>query len=66
MAMQPNVQRVLLLYRPWSDDMRQMVSERRMEGVFKNKLTEVDSLEDIAVLHQIVRRQNQDYLVLLT
>ncbi len=41
-------QRVLLLYRPWSDDMRQMVSERRMSGVFKNKLTEVQSLDDIA------------------
>ena len=41
-------QRVLLIYRPWSDDMRQLVSERRMEGVFKNKLTEVQSLEDIA------------------
>lgn len=41
-------QRVLLLYRPWSDDMRQMVSERRMGGVFKDKLTEVQSLEDIA------------------
>ena len=41
-------QRVLLLYRPWSDEMRQMVSERRMSGVFQNKLTEVQSLEDIA------------------
>jgi hypothetical protein len=41
-------QRVLLLYRPWSDDMRQMVSERRMSGVFKNQLTEVQSLEDVA------------------
>ncbi len=41
-------QRVLLLYRPWSDDMRQMVSERRMSGVFKDKLTEVQSLENIA------------------
>ena len=41
-------QRVLILYRPWSDDMRQMVSERRMSGVFKNKLTEVKSLDDIA------------------
>ena len=28
--------------------MRQMVSERRMGGVFKDKLTEVQSLEDIA------------------
>jgi len=41
-------QRVLLLYRPWSDDMRQMVSERRMGGVFKNKLKEVVSLQHIA------------------
>ena len=41
-------QRVLLLYRPWSDDMRQMVSERRMSSVFKNQLTEVQSLEDVA------------------
>jgi len=41
-------QRVLLLYRPWSDDMRQMVSEQRMSGVFVNKLKEVQSLEDIA------------------
>ncbi|MAA64961.1 MAG: hypothetical protein CL581_09335 [Alteromonadaceae bacterium] len=41
-------QRVLLLYRPWSDDMRQTVSEQRMEGVFKNKLENVMSLEDIA------------------
>lgn len=41
-------QRVLLLYRPWSDDMRQRVSEQRMGGVFQNKLTEVMSLDDIA------------------
>jgi len=41
-------QRVLLLYRPWSDDMRQMVSEQRMSGVFKNKLDKVTSVEDIA------------------
>jgi len=41
-------QRVLLLYRPWSDNMRQMVSEQRMSGVFQNKLNDVMSLEDIA------------------
>jgi len=41
-------QRVLLLYRPWNDEMRQMVSEQRMSGVFKNKLENVMSLEDIA------------------
>ena len=41
-------QRVLILYRPWSDDMRQMVSEQRMSGVFKNKLEEVLTLDDIA------------------
>ena len=41
-------QRVLLLYQPWNDDMRQMVSEQRMSGVFKNKLEKVMSLEDIA------------------
>jgi len=41
-------QRVLLIYRPWNDDMRQMVSEQRMSGVFKNKLEDVMSLEDIA------------------
>ena len=40
-------QRVLLLYQPWSMDMRQMVSEQRMSGVFK-KLQNVKSLEDIA------------------
>ena len=41
-------QRVLLLYRPWSDDMRQLVSEQRMGGVFKNKLKNVVSVKDIA------------------
>ena len=41
-------QRVLLLYRPWSEDMRQRVSEQRMSGVFENKLEDVMSLEDIA------------------
>jgi len=41
-------QRVLILYRPWSEDMRQQVSEQRMSGVFKNTMEEVKSLEDIA------------------
>ena len=41
-------QRVLILYRPWSEDMRQRVSEQRMSGVFKNTMGEVKSLEDIA------------------
>ena len=41
-------QRVLILYRPWSEDMRQAVSEQRMSGVFKNTMEEVASLEDIA------------------
>jgi hypothetical protein len=41
-------QRVLILYRPWSEDMRQRVSEQRMSGVFKNTMKEVKSLEDIA------------------
>ena len=41
-------QRVLLIYRPWSEDMRQQVSEQRMSGVFKNTMEEVKSLEDIA------------------
>lgn len=41
-------QRVLLLYRPWSEDMRQRVSEQRMSGVFENKLKDVKSLDDIA------------------
>ena len=41
-------QRVLLLYRPWSDDMRQRVSERRMDGVFQDKLGDVMSVQDIA------------------
>jgi len=56
-------QRVLLLYRPWSDDMRQMVSERRMEGVFKNKLTEVDSLEDIAQHFIKIREKTESRLL---
>ena len=58
-------QRVLLLYRPWSDDMRQMVSERRMEGVFKNKLTEVDSLEDIAQHFIKIREKTESRLLSL-
>jgi len=56
-------QRVLLLYRPWSDDMRQMVSERRMEGVFKNKLTDVQSLEDIAQHFIKIREKSEARLL---
>jgi|TARA_R100000482_G_C5121023_1_gene145780 hypothetical protein len=41
-------QRVLILFRPWSEDMRQMVSERRMSGVFKNLTKDKMSLDDIA------------------
>ena len=59
-------QRVLLIYRPWSDDMRQMVSERRMEGVFKNKLTEVQSLEDIAQHFIRIREKTHARLMLLS
>ena len=56
-------QRVLLLYRPWSDDMRQMVSERRMSGVFKNKLTEVQSLDDIATHFIHIREKSEARLL---
>lgn len=59
-------QRVLLLYRPWSDDMRQMVSERRMAGVFKNKLTEVQSLDDIAVHFKEIAIRTEERLLLLS
>ncbi len=58
-------QRVLLLYRPWSDEMRQMVSERRMSGVFKNKLTEVNSLEDIAQHFIKIREKTEARLLML-
>ena len=56
-------QRVLLFYRPWSDDMRQLVSERRMSGVFKNKLTEVQSLEDIAQHFIRIREKSEARLL---
>jgi len=59
-------QRVLLLYRPWSDDMRQMVSERRMAGVFKNKLTDVQSLDDIATHFSGIAEKTRQRLLLLS
>ena len=58
-------QRVLLLYRPWSDDMRQMVSEQRMSGVFQNKLDDVDSLEDIAQHFVRIREKTEARLLML-
>lgn len=57
-------QRVLILYRPWSDDMRQMVSERRMSGVFKNKLDDVMSLDDIAIHFVQLREKVRSRLLL--
>ena len=41
-------QRVLILYRPWSVDMRKKVTDLRMSGVYKDTMQEVKSLEDIA------------------
>ena len=58
-------QRVLLIYRPWSDNMRQMVSEQRMSGVFQNKLTEVQSLEDIAQHFIKIREKTEARLLSL-
>jgi hypothetical protein len=59
-------QRVLLLYRPWSDEMRQMVSERRMAGVFKNKLTDVESVDDIALHFSGIAERTRQRLLLLS
>ena len=56
-------QRVLLVYRPWSEDMRQMVSERRMDGVFVDKLEEVKSLEHIAQHFIRVRERTEARLL---
>ncbi len=58
-------QRVLLIYRPWSDNMRQMVSEQRMSGVFQDKLTEVQSLEDIAQHFIKIREKTEARLLSL-
>jgi len=43
--------------------MRQLVSERRMSGVFKNKLTEVQSLEDIAQHFIRIREKSEARLL---
>tara|TARA_R110000803_G_scaffold110463_3_gene178834 strand:+ start:266 stop:1696 length:1431 start_codon:yes stop_codon:yes gene_type:complete len=56
-------QRVLLIYRPWSEDMRQMVSEQRMSGVFQDKLTDVSSLQDIADHFIRIREKTQARLL---
>ena len=41
-------QRVLLYYAPWSEDMRQRVSERRMSGVFRDMLGGTESVQHFA------------------
>ncbi len=59
-------QRVLLFYSPWSEDMRQHVSEKRMSGVFKDMVSDKEPLDTLAQHFKDTRTKIEQRLLKLT